>query len=194
MSGWRVSTPTRCRSCASIACMSISCRTTGVSRAASSRINCRSPLADQERASSDSRRSCACRRRSSTVSAIFFGTARSGCGRWCCAKIANTLGLHESTVSRVTNAEIHVHAARYFRLKYSSEVTSPPRRGAPARPPPSGRCSSSLVAAEDARNLFRTQDLRDPSQQGIVVARRTIAKYRESAEIPSVSMRSLFDA
>jgi len=36
---------------------------------------------------------------------------------------------------------------------------------------------------------FGQQDLRDLSQQGIVVARRTIAKYRESLQIPSVSMR-----
>jgi len=46
------------------------------------------------------------------------------------------------------------------------------------------------VAAEDGRKpLFGQQDLDILSQQGIVVARRTIAKYRESLQIPSVSMR-----
>jgi RNA polymerase sigma-54 factor len=47
-----------------------------------------------------------------------------------------------------------------------------------------------LVAAEDARKPLSDSKIAEIlSQQGIVVARRTIAKYRESLQIPSVSMR-----
>jgi len=47
-----------------------------------------------------------------------------------------------------------------------------------------------LVAAEDARKPLSDSKISEIlSQQGIVVARRTIAKYRESLQIPSVSMR-----
>jgi RNA polymerase sigma-54 factor len=47
-----------------------------------------------------------------------------------------------------------------------------------------------LVAAEDARKPLSDSRISDIlSQQGIVVARRTIAKYRESLQIPPVNQR-----
>ena len=100
-------------------------------------------------------------------------------------EIADELGLHESTVSRVTMQK-YMHTPRgIFEFKYffSSHVGTDS----------GGECSSiavrahirKLVAAEDPRRpLSDIQITRQLQQQGIKVARRTIAKYRESLLIP----------
>jgi RNA polymerase sigma-54 factor len=105
-------------------------------------------------------------------------------------EIADTLSLHESTVSRVTTQKFMFTPRGIFELKYffGSHVSTDT----------GGACSATairalikqLVAAEDARKPLSDSKISEVlSQQGIVVARRTIAKYRESLQIPSVSMR-----
>ena len=99
--------------------------------------------------------------------------------------IAEAVNMHESTISRVTTQK-YMHTPRgIFELKYffSSHVST---KGG-------GECSSTairaiikkLIAAENARKPLSdskiTQLLED---KGINVARRTIAKYRESLSIP----------
>src|SRR6266699_3707244 len=105
-------------------------------------------------------------------------------------EIANTLGLHESTVSRVTTQKFMFTPRGIFELKYFF--------GGHVATETGGACSATairallkqLVAAEDARKPLSDSKISEIlSQQGIVVARRTIAKYRESLQIPSVSMR-----
>jgi len=105
-------------------------------------------------------------------------------------EIANTLGLHESTVSRVTTQKFMFTPRGIFELKYFF--------GSHVATETGGACSATairallkqLVAAEDARKPLSDSKIAEIlSQQGIVVARRTIAKYRESLQIPSVSMR-----
>jgi len=105
-------------------------------------------------------------------------------------EIANTLGLHESTVSRVTTQKFMFTPRGIFELKYFF--------GSHVATETGGACSATairallkqLVAAEDARKPLSDSKISEIlSQQGIVVARRTIAKYRESLQIPSVSMR-----
>ena len=105
-------------------------------------------------------------------------------------EIANTLGLHESTVSRVTTQKFMFTPRGIFELKYFF--------GSHVATETGGACSATairallkqLVAAEDARKPLSDSKISEIlSQQGIVVARRTIAKYRESMQIPSVSMR-----
>jgi len=105
-------------------------------------------------------------------------------------EIADTLGLHESTVSRVTTQKFMFTPRGIFELKYffGSHVSTET----------GGACSATairalikqLVAAEDARKPLSDSKISQVlGQQGIVVARRTIAKYRESLQIPSVGMR-----
>ena len=106
------------------------------------------------------------------------------------ADIATAVGMHESTISRVTT-EKYMHTPRgIFELKYffSSHV------GTAA----GGECSSTairaiikkLVAAENTRKPLSDNQLADMLiTQGINVARRTVAKYRESLNIPSSSDR-----
>jgi RNA polymerase sigma-54 factor len=105
-------------------------------------------------------------------------------------EIANTLGLHESTVSRVTTQKFMFTPRGIFELKYFF--------GSHVATETGGACSATairalikqLVAAEDGKRPLSDSKISEIlGQQGIVVARRTIAKYRESLQIPSVSMR-----
>jgi len=104
--------------------------------------------------------------------------------------IAETVDMHESTISRVTTQK-YMHTPRgVFELKYffSSHVATSA----------GGECSSTairaiikkLVAAENTRKPLSDSKITQLLQeQGIEVARRTIAKYRESLNIPPSNER-----
>jgi RNA polymerase sigma-54 factor len=105
-------------------------------------------------------------------------------------EIAETLDLHESTVSRVTTQKYMLTPRGVYELKYffGSHVTTDT----------GGACSATairalikqLVAAENPRKPLSDSQISEIlGQQGIVVARRTIAKYREALQISSVSLR-----
>ncbi|MGH8720176.1 MAG: RNA polymerase factor sigma-54, partial [Burkholderiales bacterium] len=105
-------------------------------------------------------------------------------------EIAETLGLHESTVSRVTTQKFMLTPRGIFELKYFF--------GSHVGTDSGGACSATairalikqLVGAEDAkRPLSDSQISEILGQQGITVARRTIAKYREALQIPPVNLR-----
>lgn len=105
-------------------------------------------------------------------------------------EIAETLGLHESTVSRVTTQKFMFTPRGIFELKYffGSHVTTET----------GGACSATAIRAL-IRQLVGEEDSHSPlsdnqiseilGKQGIVVARRTIAKYRESLQILPVNLR-----
>jgi RNA polymerase sigma-54 factor len=104
--------------------------------------------------------------------------------------IANALNLHESTISRATTQKYMLTPRGIFELKYffSSHVSTAD----------GGTCSSTAI-----RTMIRQFVEREPAtkpvsdskmakllgQQGINVARRTIAKYREGMNIPASSQR-----
>lgn len=104
--------------------------------------------------------------------------------------VAEMVGMHESTISRVTTQK-YMHTPRgIFELKYffSSHVSTES----------GGECSSTairafikkLVAAENpAKPLSDSKMAEILSEQGINVARRTIAKYREAMFIPPSNQR-----
>ncbi|MDA8094772.1 MAG: RNA polymerase factor sigma-54 [Betaproteobacteria bacterium] len=105
-------------------------------------------------------------------------------------EIAEAMDLHESTVSRVTTQKFMRTPRGIYELKYffGSHVTTEA----------GGTCSATairalikqLVSAEDPKKPLSDSQISDIlSNQGIVVARRTIAKYRESLQIPPVSLR-----
>lgn len=105
-------------------------------------------------------------------------------------EIAETLGLHESTVSRVTTQKFMATPRGILELKYFF--------GSHVATETGGACSATairallkqMVGAEDCkRPLSDSKIAQILSEQGIVVARRTIAKYRESLHIPPVSLR-----
>ncbi len=104
--------------------------------------------------------------------------------------IAEELNMHESTISRVTTQK-YMHTPRgIYELKYffSSHVGTSD----------GGECSSTAIRAM-IRKLIQAEDTGKPlsddkiakllEAEGIRVARRTVAKYREAMSIPSSSDR-----
>jgi RNA polymerase sigma-54 factor len=103
--------------------------------------------------------------------------------------VASTLNLHESTVSRVTSNKYLSceHGTFCFRFLFSSALSSG-----------MGSISSTsvkntikkIVSEEDLRKPLSDQHVADMlKKSGIVIARRTVAKYREELGIPSQIQR-----
>jgi RNA polymerase sigma-54 factor len=105
-------------------------------------------------------------------------------------EIAESVGLHESTISRVTTQKYMLTPRGIFELKYffGSHVSTDT----------GGACSATairalikqLVAAEDGKKPLSDHRISDIlAQQGIQVARRTVAKYREAMHIQPANLR-----
>jgi len=105
-------------------------------------------------------------------------------------EIAETLGLHESTISRVTTQKFMLTPRGIFELKYffGSHVST--ETGGAASSTAIRALIKQLVGAEDSKKPLSDSRISDLlGQQGIVVARRTVAKYREALRIPSSVQR-----
>ena len=105
-------------------------------------------------------------------------------------EIADVLGLHESTVSRVTTQKYMLTPSGVFELKYFFGSHVATDSGGAASSTAIRALIKQLVAAEDASQpLSDGQIAALLGKQGFVVARRTVAKYRESLRIPPVTQR-----
>jgi len=105
-------------------------------------------------------------------------------------EIASTLSLHESTISRVTTQKFMATPRGTYELKYFFGSHVATEAGGAASSTAIRALIKQLVAAEDARTpLSDSRIAQILGEQGIVVARRTIAKYRESLQIPPVNQR-----
>jgi len=105
-------------------------------------------------------------------------------------EIAETLSLHESTISRVTTQKYMATPRGTFELKYFFGSHVATEAGGAASSTAIRALIKQLVAAEDAKApLSDARISQILGEQGIVVARRTIAKYRESLQIPAVNQR-----
>lgn len=106
------------------------------------------------------------------------------------ADIAQAVEMHESTISRVTTQK-YLHSPRgIFELKYffSSHVNT--EGGVEASSTAIRALVKKLIAAENpAKPLSDSKLTSLLSEQGIMVARRTVAKYRESLSIPPSNQR-----
>jgi len=104
--------------------------------------------------------------------------------------IAETLGMHESTISRVTSRK-YMHTPRgIYELKYffSSHVGT--SMGGEASSTAIRAVIKKLIAAEHTdKPLSDSKIANILSKQGINVARRTVAKYREAMQIPPSNER-----
>ena len=107
--------------------------------------------------------------------------------------VANDIAMHESTVSRVvTNKYIHTPQG-VFEMKYffHSGISSS-----------YGDNVSSVTIKQRIRKIIEGEDPRKPmsdskivsilQREGLVLARRTIAKYREELKIPTSNQRKMF--
>jgi RNA polymerase sigma-54 factor len=106
--------------------------------------------------------------------------------------VANDIGMHESTVSRVvTNKYMHtpqgVYEMKYF---FHSGISSS-----------YGDAVSSVTIKQRIRKIIEAEDPRKPlsdskivsilQREGLMLARRTIAKYREELKIPTSNQRKV---
>jgi len=105
-------------------------------------------------------------------------------------EIADVLGVHESTISRVTTQKYMATPRGTFELKYFFGSHVATDTGGAASSTAIRALIKQLVAAENAKTpLSDSRIAQILGEQGIVVARRTIAKYRESLQIPPVNQR-----
>jgi RNA polymerase sigma-54 factor len=105
-------------------------------------------------------------------------------------EIAQVLSLHESTISRVTTQKFMATPRGTFELKYFFGSHVATEAGGAASSTAIRALIKQLVSAEDAKApLSDARISQILGEQGIVVARRTIAKYRESLQIPPVNQR-----
>ena len=106
--------------------------------------------------------------------------------------VANDIGMHESTVSRVVNNKYMHTPQGVFELKYffHSGIHSS-----------YGENVSSVTIKQHIRKIIDNKDSRKPLSdsrivrllqgEGLILARRTIAKYREELRIPTSSQRKV---
>ena len=105
-------------------------------------------------------------------------------------EIADELGLHESTISRVTTAKYMATPFGTFELKYFFGSSLATDAGGNASSTAVRALIRQIVDAEDpARPLSDSQISQMLDEQGIHVARRTVAKYREALRIAPAQLR-----
>ena len=104
--------------------------------------------------------------------------------------LAEELGMHESTISRVTTAKYMATPRGTFELKYFFGSALGTEAGGNASSTAVRALIRQLIAAEKPARPLSDQQLADTlKQQGIDCARRTVAKYREAMRIPVASLR-----
>jgi RNA polymerase sigma-54 factor len=105
-------------------------------------------------------------------------------------EIADEVGLHESTVSRVTNNKYMATPAGVYELKYFFSRAMPTASG--------GACSATairgviqdMIGGENPMDPLSDAEIaRQLARQGLTVARRTVTKYRQMLKVPAVERR-----
>ena len=105
-------------------------------------------------------------------------------------EIAEILGLHESTISRVTTQKYMLTQRGTYELKYFFGSHVATDTGGAASATAIRALIKQLIGAEDPKAPLTDSRIADLlGDQGILVARRTIAKYREALQIPPVNVR-----
>ena len=105
-------------------------------------------------------------------------------------EIADELGLHESTVSRVTNNKYMATPLGVFELKYFFSRALATSSG--------GTCSATAIRGA-IKDMIHEENPKEPlsdahiarllGRQGLQVARRTVTKYRQMMRVPAYEMR-----
>ena len=105
-------------------------------------------------------------------------------------EIADELGMHESTISRVTTAKYMATPQGTFELKYFFGSGLGTESGNAASSTAVRALLKQLVAAENPAKPLSDSKLSDMlKEQGIDCARRTVAKYREALKIAPANLR-----
>jgi RNA polymerase sigma-54 factor len=107
-------------------------------------------------------------------------------------EIADELGLHESTISRVTTAKYMATPMGTFELKYFFGSGLDTQSGSSASSTAVRALIKQFIASENTRKPLSDHQLSAMlKEQGIDCARRTVAKYREGLRIPSTNLRKV---
>jgi RNA polymerase sigma-54 factor len=105
-------------------------------------------------------------------------------------EIADELGLHESTISRVTTAKYMSTPFGTYELKYFFGSALGTETGGNASSTAVRALIKQFVAAESTRKPLSDSQISDMlKEQGIECARRTVAKYREALRIAPANLR-----
>jgi RNA polymerase sigma-54 factor len=105
-------------------------------------------------------------------------------------EIADTLDLHESTISRVTTQKYMLTPHGMFELKYFFGSHVATETGGEASSTAIRALIKQLIGAENSKIPLSDSKIADMlGEQGMVIARRTVAKYREALKIPPVNLR-----
>jgi RNA polymerase sigma-54 factor len=105
-------------------------------------------------------------------------------------EIADELGLHESTISRVTTAKYMATPFGTFELKYFFGSSLGTETGGNTSSTAVRALIKQFVASEDPQKPLSDNQMSDMlKEQGIECARRTVAKYREALKIAPANLR-----
>jgi RNA polymerase sigma-54 factor len=105
--------------------------------------------------------------------------------------VADAISMHESTVSRVTSNKYMATPRGLFELKYFFTAAIPSAAGGEAHSAEAVRHKIKMLIDREEPDEILSDDriveiLRD---DGVDIARRTVAKYREAMNIPSSVQR-----
>ncbi len=109
--------------------------------------------------------------------------------------VAEAIEMHESTVSRVTSNKFMSTPRGVFELKYFFTASIPSIEGGEGHSAEAVRHKIKILISEETAETVKSDDklVNLLRAQGIDIARRTVAKYRESMGIPSsVERRRIF--
>ena len=105
-------------------------------------------------------------------------------------EIADEVGMHESTVSRVTNNKYMDTPNGIVELKFFFSRALPDAQGGSASATAIRGVIKDLIAAENPHApLSDAQIARLLARQGLRLARRTVTKYRQMLQVPAVELR-----
>jgi len=104
--------------------------------------------------------------------------------------IASKIGMHESTVSRVTSGKYVQTPRGVFELKYFFSSGLNTQGGDDISAKSAKAIIAKLIEGEDKHDPLSDQKLMEMLQsQGLDIARRTVAKYREQLNVPNARFR-----
>jgi RNA polymerase sigma-54 factor len=110
-------------------------------------------------------------------------------------EIAEEVGVHESTVSRVTNNKFMATPVGVFELKFFFSRGLATASGGECSPTAIRGLIQELIAAETpAQPLSDVEIARQLGVQGLKVARRTVTKYRQLMKIAPAERRRVLSA
>jgi len=108
-------------------------------------------------------------------------------------QVAGKIGMHESTVSRVTSNKWVQTPRGAFPLKYFFSSALSTAAGEEISAKAAKNRISEMVSKEDGKHPYSDQKIADIlKDEGLVIARRTVAKYREQLEILPARMRKQY--